>query len=412
MTSPDIVLIAHFSGRTENSNSRFRELADILARRGADVELVTSSFLHEAKAQRDPLGNTRRPYAITHIREPGYRSNVSVRRLLSHRTMAKNLRRYLDDRAVPDLIYCAMPSNAVAAAAAAYARSRGVRLVLDVQDLWPEAYEMVIKPRALSRRLFTPLRWAANRTFRAADHVVTVSDTYSQRVLQARRDGVSTTFLGTNLTAFDRQAARDWSEDGSAGGEGAVQLAYIGTLGHSYTLPLVFDALRLLRDRGVGIVLHVMGSGPLEQEWRDSVGDLAGRVIFHGRLAYPEMVARLRGSDIAINPIRSGSAGSIINKVCDYAAAGLPVVNTQESPEYQAMLERYHAGITTPSDPTAVADALERLAGDPQLRATMGAGSRRLGEECFDRAVTYERLADLVLERVDTDTDPAGGASD
>lgn len=57
------------------------------------------------------------------------------------------------------------------------------------------------------------------------------------------------------------------------------------------------------------------------------------------------MVGLLCSCDIAVNPIKKGSAGSIINKVGDYAAAGIPVVNTQENLEYKNILEEYNAGI-------------------------------------------------------------------
>ena len=43
------------------------------------------------------------------------------------------------------------------------------------------------------------------------------------------------------------------------------------------------------------------------------------------------MVGMLGVCDIAVNSISKGAAQSIINKHGDYAAAGLPVVNTQES---------------------------------------------------------------------------------
>lgn len=61
-------------------------------------------------------------------------------------------------------------------------------------------------------------------------------------------------------------------------------------------------------------------------------------VTFTGDLPYPKMVATLCECDFAVNPIRRGAA-SIINKVGDYAAAALAVVNTQECEEYRALLE-------------------------------------------------------------------------
>lgn len=388
----DVLLIAHFTGGGERFNNRFNALAEVLARHGADVELVTSSFLHLNKEHRDMSAPGSPLYTTTYVREPAYPANVSLRRLISHQALGRNLADYLRQRNTPDVVYCAVPSLAVADAAVDYAGERGVRLILDVQDLWPEAFEMVLKPRWAARCALAPLRSHADRIYRAADAVVTVSETYSQRVSAARDNDstVSTVYLGTDLRSFDGYAAMRPPE------AGYCELAYIGTLGHSYDLPTVFDALRTLRKEGARMRLHVMGTGPFEESWRRDAGDLRDEVVFHGRLDYPEMVSRLRGCDIAVNPIVAGAAQSITNKVGDYAAAGLPVVNSQECEEYRNLLTVYGAGINCDPTPTAIASALTKLTSDRGL-PERSRGSRRLAEERFDRSVTYERLSELVL---------------
>ncbi|RBP66968.1 glycosyltransferase involved in cell wall biosynthesis [Brevibacterium sanguinis] len=388
-----VLMIAHFTDGGDMSNNRFSSLAGTIARRGAEVELVTSSFLHRTKTQRDTSAPGNPLFTTTYVNEPAYRGNVSVGRLRSHRVLGRSLADYLRKRSAPDVVYCAVPSLEVASAATDFAKRHGVRLILDVQDLWPEAFEMVLRPRWAARCALAPLRIHADRIYRAADAVVTVSETYSQRVAEARDDGaeVTTVYLGTDLRRFDSYLPKRPPE------AGFLELAYVGTLGHSYDLPAVFDALRALRRDGHRMRLHVMGSGPFEGRWRHDTQDLPDEVVFHGRLDYPEMVSRLRGCDIAVNPIVPGSAGSIINKVGDYAAAGLPVVNSQECEEYRALLDAYGAGISCAPTSSAIASALAELASDPLL-GERGQGSRRMAEERFDRGVTYERLGEMVLD--------------
>lgn len=390
----DVLMIAHFTGG-RRSDDRFDTLAGILARRGAEVELVTSTFHHLSKRHRDTVEGENQLFVTTYVSEPAYRTNVSVRRLLSHRVFGRNLTEYLRHRRVPDVVYCAMPSLEVAHAATEFAAKNGVRLILDVQDLWPEAFELVLRPHWAGHSVLAPLRRTAERIYRAADAVVTVSETYSNRVSEARGDaaGVTTVYLGTDLRRFDSFGANRPADDGF------IELAYIGTLGHSYDLPTVFDALRILKRAGRRIRLHVMGTGPFENQWRRDAADLFEEVIFHGRLEYPEMVARLRGCDIAVNPIVKGAAQSITNKIGDYAAAGLPVVNSQECPEYRDLLIAYEAGISCEPTAESIAEALVELAHDRNL-AERGRGSRRMAEERFDRAVTYERLGEVVLDAI------------
>ena len=92
-----------------------------------------------------------------------------------------------------------------------------------------------------------------------------------------------------------------------------------------------------------------------------------------------------------------GSAASIINKVGDYALSGLPVINTQESPEYRALIEKYQCGINCEcGNAKQVADAIVKLASDKELRLRMSEGSRKLAKEKFDRRNTYLRIIEAV----------------
>lgn len=119
-------------------------------------------------------------------------------------------------------------------------------------------------------------------------------------------------------------------------------------------------------------------------------------VEFTGKLLYEKMVGLLCSCDIAINPIKKGSAGSIINKVGDYALSGIPVINTQECEEYRNLVEQYQCGINCEvGNVQEVADANEKLAVDSNLRNKMGKSSRKLAVERFDRRVTYYDIVKL-----------------
>ncbi len=110
------------------------------------------------------------------------------------------------------------------------------------------------------------------------------------------------------------------------------------------------------------------------------------------------MVWLMSRCDIAVCPIVKGAAQSIINKHMDYAMAGLPVVNTQECAEYRTLLDSYRCGINCNcGDPDDVCRAIKRLITDVDLRKKMGANSRRMGEELFDRQNAYGKISDIVL---------------
>ena len=144
----DILIVAHFIATPEEKgNDRFSYISKELALRYNDkynVELLTSSFSHSRKRQR-VFDKERQevPYQISLIYEPGYKKNVSLERFYSHYIFAQNVKKYLKTRKHPDLVFCSVPSLDVADVCRKYALKNKIPFVIDIQDLWPEAFEMV-----------------------------------------------------------------------------------------------------------------------------------------------------------------------------------------------------------------------------------------------------------------------------
>ena len=382
----DIVIIAEFCGDfSGQNNSRFYYLAKMLSGRGHRVELITSSFIHEAKRQR--TGAFPEDIRITGAYEPGYPRNICLKRFYSHGIWGRNVLKILKKREKPDAVYCAVPSLTGPLRVAKYCGKHGIRFIADVQDLWPEAFRMVVHSPLLRRVLFSPFTLLADGIYRRADAVCAVSDSYCARALSVNRKGAKGTavFLGTELAVFDRYAAENRPEKP----EGELWLGYAGTLGTSYDLPAVF---RAVRQAGIpNLKILVMGDGPLAEEFRKQAEGL--RAEFTGRLPYGEMCGRLAACDIVVNPIIGDSVATIINKHADYAACGRPVLNTQRSGEYRRLVEEYEMGFNCRSgDAADLADKLKRLCGDPALREKMGRNARRCAEERFDRPLSYPKL--------------------
>lgn len=121
--------------------------------------------------------------------EPGYTKNISLRRIKSHKTFAKNVLAYLKKQETPDAIYLVVPSLDVADLVSAYAKKNGIVLTVDIQDLWPEAFKIAINIPLISDILFAPMLRQANRIYKGADKIIAVSDTYVKRGLQVKKNG-------------------------------------------------------------------------------------------------------------------------------------------------------------------------------------------------------------------------------
>jgi glycosyltransferase involved in cell wall biosynthesis len=140
---------------------------------------------------------------------------------------------------------------------------------------------------------------------------------------------------------------------------------------------------RLDAEKGLDVLLRAFervpgalvlaGSGNEEGRLRALAGD---RVRFLGPLDRDELVEWYARADVFVLPSRSEPWGMVLNEA---AAAGLPLVATEEVGAAQDLVEDGVNGFRVPSgDEAALAEALRRLADDPGFRQAAGARSREL----------------------------------
>lgn len=392
----DIIIIANFTGDfSESDNGRFLYLANKLCRDN-DVELITSSFYHIKKKQRDRKGFGW-PFKVVFIKEPGYSQNISLKRLQSHYLWGKNVEKYLKTRRKPDVVYCAVPSLTAPNIIARYCERNNIRFVIDVQDLWPEAFRSVVNIPLIDRIIFAPLTSLANGIYKRADVICGVSDTYCKRATKVNKKVREATvvFLGTELETFDRYAAESPILEKK---KGEIWLAYCGTLGSSYDITCVLDALAMLNDERIRFI--VMGDGPKKDRFENYAKMKKINTEFVGLLPYNNMCSLLAACDIAVNPITHMATQSIINKHADYVASGLPIISTQENEEFRKLIDEFRMGFNCHnSDSVDLAKKIKKLVDDDKLRRQMGINARRCAEEKFDRLDTYSLLEQALLTK-------------
>lgn len=114
-------------------------------------------------------------------------------------------------------------------------------------------------------------------------------------------------------------------------------------------------------------------------------------------LEYGEMIGKLSSCDIAVNSITKNAAQSIVNKVGDYAASSLPVINNQENEEYKNLVNDYQIGFNVAnSNPYEMAEKIEILYKDKELCKKLGKNNRKLAEEKFNRKESYKEIIKII----------------
>lgn len=393
----DIIIIANFCRDfSETDNGRFMYLCKELSKDNK-VEIITSDFSHSKKCHKSPL-TTKWPFTITFLHETGYKKNISFRRFRSHYVWGKEVAKYLKRRNKPDVIYCAVPSLTASLNAAKYCEKNNVKFIIDIQDLWPEAFKLAFNLPVISKIVFAPFNAYANGVYRRANEICAVSVTYANRAQKVNKkcQKAHVVFLGTKLEVFDNYA----KDNAVIKPDGEIWLGYCGTLGASYDISIAIDALYILKGRGVKVPKFiVLGDGERRKEFEQHAKELSVDCLFTGRLPYEKMCGWLASCDFAVNPIMHNAAQSIINKHGDYAASGIPILNTQECEEYRDLVNNYKMGFNCNNgDVKDLAEKLAVMIQDQNLRLEMGKNARRCAEERFDRKNSYKEIIDVILK--------------
>lgn len=400
--------------KDEKGYTRFGYLAEFLTGMGYQVDLITTTFQHWEKAQRD-LRRIKKdvaagvyPYKLRFIYEPGYRKNIDPLRVLSHKIAAKNLKKMLEkgplDGRDYDLIYAEIPPNDVALAAAEYAKKKGIPFVADVNDLWPEAMRMVLDIPVVSDAAFYPLKRDAEKVYSLVSGIIGTSDEYRDRPSKNQRRDIpkETVYVGNEIAEFDRGAEEHMAE--TAKPEGEFWVTYAGTIGTSYDIRTMILAGEKLAEEGhEEIKIKILGDGPLKEELEALADSRQIRnVEFTGYAPYEEMAAYLKQSDILVNSFVKKAPQSIVTKIGDYLAAGKPMINTCMSREFRRKVKQDGFGINImPEDAGVLAEAILKLKQNEGRRLEMGRRARAVAEAEFDRPEAYKKIERLIAKLVD-----------
>ena len=382
-------------------------LAQQLTDDGDEVTWWSSTFHHVRKENRFESSRTievRDGLRLELLHAPPYRRNVSLRRVRHNRAMARafwTAASSIDER--PDVIFAAVPSLELAESAVRHAVERGIPIVVDARDKWPDVYLNAVPPalRSAARRTLGREFDRARRIFSAATGITGISDAYLEWALgyagreRSARDAVVP--LGfpipDALSAAEVEGRMLQLRDSLELSPSHCVVTFLGMFGLSYDLECVVAAARLLHEAGDESVRIVLaGTGEAEGRIR-RLADGLPNVRFPGWLNQGDAWALLHASRAGLAPYHADATQSLPNKGFEYMAAGIPVVSSLGG-ELRQLLDEEGVGLTyRAGDAASLAGALRRLASDDTERRAMGARARRLYDQRYSTSAIYSGLA-------------------
>ncbi|MCY2978699.1 MAG: glycosyltransferase family 4 protein [Planctomycetota bacterium] len=165
---------------------------------------------------------------------------------------------------------------------------------------------------------------------------------------------------------------------------GPIRIFFAGTLKEGKGIGDLVDSLLILQERGRQVVLTVCGDGEMRAELQIRSQRLEpGSVHFLGRVGNDEVQRHMRESNVVCVPSRSNSAEGLPFTVTEAFASRTPLIATDHPAMTKLLIDEEGLLFVPSANPSAMADAIERVAKDPELY-------RRLSESSV---TAFHRLA-------------------
>ncbi|WP_308018463.1 glycosyltransferase [Neisseria bergeri] len=383
----NITIVAPYcSLPSEPHFNRFWYLAELLSQ-SHDVLLITSNFKHYDKSFRRPEdaeAASQGRLKVMLLEESGYSKNVSLGRVTSHHRFVKHFEKWLENcrPGEQDVVFSAYPLIATNLLLGKHKARLGYKLIVDVQDVWPESFSSVVPFLKKVPHNLLPFASRANQAYRYADALVAVSQTYLDRAKEANPNVPGeVVYIGADFAAIASAPAKDF-------GDSTTRFFYFGTLSHSYDVDTACRGIQKLLDSGKNVELHIMGGGPDLDRLKQYACD---GIKFYGYIPYAEMMSIAKGCDIAVNAIHSHAMQSVTNKLSDYMALQKPVLNSQTNAEVLDLLNLLpHANYRSGD-----ADGFVQAAKDILKRKNDPVQSDEIVRR-FKRDVAYQKIVNLI----------------
>lgn len=163
----------------------------------------------------------------------------------------------------------------------------------------------------------------------------------------------------------------------------------VGRLVAKKGFPVLIDALALLRARAVDFHCTLIGDGPQRDMLAARIADLdLGRqVTLAGARAQPDVKATLREAAMLVAPCivsDSGDRDGLPTVLVEAMALGTPCISTRVAGIPELVRDDDTGLCVAADDPSALAQAIQRLLEDPALGLRLAASARELVERDFD----------------------------
>ncbi len=287
---------------------------------------------------------------LTFLHARLYKRSVGLARILNQYETARAFNRLAEKQDPPDSIVCSLTPLELSLAAVNYGRRHGVPVILDVRDLWPDAF-MKFSPdwfKPAWRLVLSPWFRMVKQACAGATAITGPTDPYVDWAIgyagrpRTPRD-VAFPF-GYSSAAPDRAAVeaaeRRWDDLGIGRYPDEFIICFFGFLGGNYEIEMVIEAARRLQADRRPFKFVLCGTGDNLERYRALAAGCAS-VLFPGWANEAEIWTLMRRSAVGLAPYKPTltMCRNLTNKPIEYWSAGLPIVSSLKGVLEQTLAE-------------------------------------------------------------------------
>ncbi len=231
-----------------------------------------------------------------------------------------------------------------------------------------------------------------DRPYEMLDRIICVSQKSKDTLLSVKShiDPTKVTAILNSTKVVTTKSPENKPKDRPA------MITYVGRVVKEKGVDTLIEALARVQ----GATLTICGGGASEKdEYVTYLHKLADRINVNDRINWTgfttDVTKYIGEADIAVIPSRWQEPCALVN--FEFLAAGVPLVTSNTGGQPEIISEGIDGLLVPPNDPKALAEAIQRLVDDPDLRKKMGEAAR----EKFLNRFTYDKFYQRVMSVYD-----------
>lgn len=217
--------------------------------------------------------------------------------------------------------------------------------------------------------------------FNSSDGIVVISQFTSRSVKDALRREVKMIIARPGLNISGQGKKIEVRNAGQV-----LHLLFVGYITKRKDVDVLIRALEILiKEKGMdNVILHIVGNTEVDRDFFKEIKNYTEKssidqhIIFHGWINDQDIEAQYLAADIFVFPSHLEGFGMAL---AEAASFGLPIITTDAGAIPYLIKDGINGLLVPPGDEKGLAEAIEHLAGSPDLRAKFSQANRKLAEK-------------------------------